>query len=1638
MNQIERYSMNEKKEFNPIHAARTIENSYREYIATTIHFANPKLQNQLEEILRQPRFLAKGPYLEAAPPYKTASSVRQLVDEGILCKSMLSLGGGDTSLFNPDLPLYVHQERAIRKAINGRNYAVVTGTGSGKTESFLLPIFNDILSEFETEGYSPGVRALILYPMNALANDQLKRLRSLLKGTQITFGRYIGDTETSKKNAENNWKSENPGQKRLENELISREEMRETPPNILLTNYSMLEYLLLRPEDAPLFSKSFGKKWRHLAIDEVHTYSGALGTEIAYLIRRLKARIEKESGERPNIHCYATSATIGTENDLPKVAKFCQGLFGETFSSSLDDIDVITSEKDSPVDHLSETSWGAIPLDRWEELRSCLLNHNAEEPMLREKLALFLSPLVPKEQMKIFRESHSALLGLGEVLLGESSTCALVRRMSDGLLDLTDPENIDELGIPGLGESDNSVETLTAMVEVLSTAQRSENVPVLTSRYHSFLRAPEGIFINLRDMRLISSKANSEISIEGFEIPVYEISVCRHCGQAYILGKYSSFARGKGAWLNPKHDGTYADDDFIPREYFRLIPDGETEDLEETTQWICPICGSLHDSKNGGMHRFDHGDCPKIRIGFSDSEDKQATELEARCRHCGYSSPIAIQPMRVSPEAAGSIVCYDLVREIPPFEKPAKEWYEENAEEEIRGGNVICFADNRQDAAFFAPAMDRTYSSITKRQLIRESIFARSSDNKGCSPTEAISWISDVGSKRYPHMFADRNTGQFEETKDVPYAWVLDELSAEDSRNSLEGLGLIKIEPTSFNESFENANVKKEITRRVDILRNGNLSWLNVDDYVLFLEIALETLRERNAVDCPPGVGAFRSNNKKQSNYVVEENGSSKKGFINFVGSSSSSVRENKRSSFIRKYALEIYNVNVSRSDVRPLLQSMFEFLGQYLGGYFKKKNYLIGAKNEFTLNKDIWRLYPMQEDDTIYRCDVCGCESNLDTRGVCTTTNCPGHLEKMTVADAKSKDRYYKQVYHEAAIPIIIEEHTAQLTSERARKVQSDFINGDVNVLSCTTTFELGVDVGDLRSIYMMNVPPTNANYTQRSGRVGRRASKPGYAITFCRLRPHDITFFRNPEKMISGTTRVPTCYLENTEIATRHVNAIAFSEYFRNFSDDSDDNYSYKTYDKLFDLSQENPEGIKKFKEYLDSHPDEIYRQLSSIFQSDSTVAEELGIYTWEWIPRLVDPDNEKDSGRLLRVHSLKHDDYERVIDAIQRTEDSGVKARLYKSKEALEKEQTVAVLAENGVLPKYGFPTDIVELHLPEMSGVSKERGLKLQRGMRQAIREYAPGSEVVAGGKLWKSSGIKQLKGRELIRRKYGQCQECKNFVWPIDDLSDSCKCPVCESEVSLDKRMLIPSFGFIGIEVKRGIGLRKPRFHGYTNTFFSQHWPDETEEDYAIFEGGSVSYRFASNGQLCVVNNNFNCGFFICNSCGGAATKWENIHHSSWCKKNIHTPTYTHEDALGSAFTSDVLELIIKHNVPQYASDIEWESLMWALFATAAEMLEIPQNELGGTMYHNSNDTISLMIYDNVPGGAGHARQLYNSVEDLLNQSYERVSTCTCSEDTCCYGCIGNYYNQSKQSELSRGAAMRILGSLLHPTGHPVN
>ena len=208
--------------FNPVHAAKEITDDYLRYLSSVFSIHDPEYQHQFSEQLKHRDVFYKGPYLEVTDAFVKGPSIRQLITEGKLPEEFEKLG------FHLDRPLYQHQADALNVAASGRNLVVSTGTGSGKTESFLIPILDYILREKEQVGYlKPGVRALIIYPMNALANDQMERMRELLKDTpEITFGSYTGQTFEKPAEALEEYRNLNGGRAPLPNELISRSAMK--------------------------------------------------------------------------------------------------------------------------------------------------------------------------------------------------------------------------------------------------------------------------------------------------------------------------------------------------------------------------------------------------------------------------------------------------------------------------------------------------------------------------------------------------------------------------------------------------------------------------------------------------------------------------------------------------------------------------------------------------------------------------------------------------------------------------------------------------------------------------------------------------------------------------------------------------------------------------------------------------------------------------------------------------------------------------------------------------------------------------------------------------------------------------------------------------------------------------------------------------------------------------------------------------------------------------------------------------------------------------------------------------------------------------------------------------------------------
>ena len=308
--------------FLPIAASKDVTNKYLRYLRTIFSIKDPIYQKQLDSLLQDGKLFSNGPFLEVTDSFEKGDCIEQMILQNKLPKGFRRLN------INLTRPLYRHQQKSIEQVLSGKNVVVSTGTGSGKTESFLLPLLASIIREQERGTLNPGVRALLIYPMNALANDQMERLRGLIADyPEIKYGSYTGQTKESYSAALAEYHALNNGAEPNENELISRAQMKDTPPHILVTNYAMLEYLMVRPDDDVFFRAENAHKWKYIVLDEAHVYSGSTGIEVSFLLRRLNATLKN-----PAIQYILTSATLGDEKSNREVAAFAESLCNAPFS----------------------------------------------------------------------------------------------------------------------------------------------------------------------------------------------------------------------------------------------------------------------------------------------------------------------------------------------------------------------------------------------------------------------------------------------------------------------------------------------------------------------------------------------------------------------------------------------------------------------------------------------------------------------------------------------------------------------------------------------------------------------------------------------------------------------------------------------------------------------------------------------------------------------------------------------------------------------------------------------------------------------------------------------------------------------------------------------------------------------------------------------------------------------------------------------------------------------------------------------------------------------------------------------------------------------------------------------------------
>jgi hypothetical protein len=521
----------------------------------------------------------------------------------------------------------------------------------------------------------------------------------------------------------------------------------------------------------------------------------------------------------------------------------------------------------------------------------------------------------------------------------------------------------------------------------------------------------------------------------------------------------------------------------------------------------------------------------------------------------------------------------------------------------------------------------------------------------------------------------------------------------------------------------------------------------------------------------------------------------------------------------------------------------------------------------------------------------------------------------------------------------------------------------------------------------------------------------------------------------MISGKIKSPYIELSNDKIAGRHVNSMVLAWFFRR-----QDDYFYGKVRALIG-SAGRDSVVEALGKELSTKPQELIESMQRVLTPE--LMERLGIMKWDFADRLIG-----ENGTLTNAILERQKDLEYLNDILKKRIDNAKNGRkqytddIVRLINTFEEQQTISFLASSGVIPKYGFPVDVVKLDI--LSNAAEAKEVDLSRDLKYAISEYAPGSEVIAAGKVWKSYSINKIKDKEWPTYRYYECPDCgftslPDGITTIED-SDDEKITICRCGKKMHTRkFIIPIFGFSTswVEKAKRVGENRPKRYYPTKIQFAgidkldAYQEMESREDEIHIGDKVINAKYSPQGQLILMNRGGNdTGLFICKYCGYAKSTPQEFAHKNRMGHDCPNK-YATNAALGHVFKSDILRLDfpVKY-VKQIPEHDQWVTLLYALLEGASDALGISRDDINGCL-DRSGITPSIILFDETAGGAGHVKRIYSQMESVLRAAYLRVDGhCGCGEETSCYGCLRCYSNQLDHEILSRGMAKEYLEWLL--------
>lgn len=1654
--------------FNPASASKKIKEEFINYLTTAFKTCNENYNEQFKKILE--REISKGPYVDISDIFKTGNSLNQLIDETIVSSHFRLLEVNKPEGYEIevplDRPLFKHQEKALRKTIENKNIIVTTGTGSGKTESFLYPILNKLFREQEKgKLLKPGIRAILIYPMNALANDQIKRIRNILMFyPDVSFGVFTGDTIKNKNSARNKYKEVHAGEKYpelqqgLENECISREEMYEKPPHILITNYVMLEYLLLRPDYSNIFKNA---DLKFIVLDESHVYRGATGIEMSMLLRKLRARLGKT---KDGVQYILTSATLGEEGKSEAdIANFAQQLTNETFDKE----DIIFGERIDPA--LDEKIQNKIPVEIWRELAENNKDNDIKTIFNKYNLT-YNESFLPEEN--VYNLCHDS---------------ELYYRLRH---EYKKPVEIDELA-NRIGVSTDDV---VAFLFVCSKATKN-GFPLLDIHYHFFIRALEGAYITLSGKKeLFLDRKNHVDNPDGTKDMIFEIARCSSCGDAAIMGKIVTSDVDNNQYLlmqnSPFEKGRLDLNDY---QYFHLVrsdnEDNEFVDFDEINEdeadtlddlnedeapkrrknnklkgyWLCPHCGQILIGEAGK---------PKCGHPFEDMVKLKEIDNQDKCLFCSEGK---YSGFYVGSDGATSVIGMSLFESLPT---KTCEINHNGLTKQFEGGKqFLCFSDSRSEAAFFACYESRIYDSFISRrglahyiEQIKSNIILHEAGY--VTIIDLAKGLANYFDRK--HSFAnsldDDTTSMESETTAKNYAWmiVLDQLIGYNRKNYLQPMGYFQ---------FVYRGITNEM---IDYVSENYLLGMSRERIRDFLSVLAMTFARSGAIihnklDVEDFVKKYVFKSTVQ-NCILEQKS---KG----AGSHNLSwIPQN----------LEGQTDKWRRSARQDLVKRVLKCDGKTANNFLIDiwKKFFTNPQHPFhAISTGSYGGYAMpleafgvivsgHKDAHWYRCDSCEKIFNYDIDGSCQVKNCRGHLNEVKNPMDYYRDNYYRKVYDGSYMrKLLIKEHTAQLGRQKGSNYQDEFASNRINALSCSTTFEMGVDLGHLETVFLRDMPPTAANYIQRAGRAGRSKEASAYAITYAKLSSHDFYYFENPIDMIWGKIQPPVLKENNQKIVYRHIFSVVLSYFFRKeeniiFFNSSGEMSTIGAFlDKSDGLS-----GYDRLEQMINGRPSELTRILKESFGSKLESLYKISSYGdglpkgEGWVDVLIG-----DSGRLSGAISILNETLEDIKNETHEImnkvmsefgsltqKESKILSALARKAEFLKSKQIVDFLVEANVLPKYGFPVDTVEL---KHYGSGSE--LSLSRDMSQAISEYAPGSRIIADGRMYTPRYVAKVVRAGKISFDdgyYCQCgdPDCKtpNFIY--EDLPNQVCAGCGKTLAGINKQKAIqPSAGMIAETETKDVPSKKPDRLYSSEASYVGTFANNAKKAFVV-NGRTITVISTENDRI-MVNTNPEHPFYVCQKCGYAVGKYDAAYKldGGSLKKNtvetkklvqgnasliecVHknpngdycTKTTLEKRIFVHNFNTDIVQILFNdeffelENTSLGAINITGVSVLHALLYAISKELEIEQNDINGCLIRNvssENTNYRFIIFDNVPGGAGHVKRIVKddgiTLQRILMRAYDRMD---CSCESACYKCLKTYQNQRYHSVLFHTKAREFL------------